>query len=190
MSQAALLQAVQAELHSAVASLSTKNCEIRGDEGQPPARFGKKSFVAIVPSGWSPGDTGPGGLNLGIDEVYSIRLVISYRTGHIPDDILMGKAFIDATNGLEPLIRSIMVVMRKNRYTDGSSGGILTRANASISGTDKFVEPLRWIGNDIQPQPVGPEWFHSEGRNPGAYGWMFNMHYGDARRLQTESNLE
>lgn len=190
MSMSALLQGVEAELINAVAALDATNCKIRGGDGQPPAKFGGRLFLAIVPMGWSPGPSGVDGFNTGLDETYTIDLVASYRTGHIPEDMLMGKAFIDATKGLEPFARSVMVVMRNNRYTDGAAGGILTRANTLISGADEIVEPLRWLGNDTQPTPVGAEWFSGSGEDPRAYGWRFTMHYGDCRRPQTEANLE
>ena len=185
MSLSALLQAVQNELREEVSSLDSKNCAIRGGDGQPPAKFGGRTFAAVVPTGWSLGTSGVDGFSTGLDEIYNVDIIISYRTGQIPEDLLMGKAFLDASKGLEPLVRSIMVVMRNNRYI-----GILRRANAITTATNELIEPLRWLGNDPQPQPVGPDWFSGEGQDARAYGWRFGLHYGDARRPQSESNLQ
>jgi len=174
-----------------VDSLGEINCRIRGGDGQPPAKWSGSVFASVVPVSWSP-TTGPDSFNSGLDETYNVDIVLSMRTGKIPDDKLMGEAFLKAVTGLEPIIRTIMVVMRKNRYTDSgdATGGILTRANALITGTNHIIEPLRWSGNSPQPIPVGPDWFHGTGEDARAYGWRYEMHYIDARRPQTESNLE
>jgi hypothetical protein len=190
VSISALLQGVRDELINSVSGCTSKSCGIRGGEGRPPGKYGGTIYTAVVPSLWSTGPTGIDGLNSGLDEYYAVDLVLSMRTGIIPDDRLMGSAFLDATKGLEPFIRSIMVVMRDYRYTDGVTGGVLTRANGLIAGANKIMEPLRWAGNDSQPSPVTPDWFGASGEDPRAYGWRFGIHYVDARRIQTEANLQ
>lgn len=185
MSLAALLTAVQDELISVQSWITAKNCGIRGGDGRPPHVWsGPKSapYVAIVPTGNGPGTE----FNDGLDETYSVDIVLTLRTGAIPDDRLMGEAFLKATTGLEPRYRSIMTTMLANRYTDGAAGGITKRAGI------EFVEPLRWLGNDAQPQPVGPDWFSADITSQNAatfFGWRFSLHYGEARRPQAISGF-
>lgn len=191
MSLGSILTAVRDELISKLEWVNDENCGVRGGEGAPPGVWATDFYVSIVPASWSP-PTQPGNLNFALDESYNIDIIITQRTGIIPNDRLMGEGFLDAVRGLEPRVREIMVVMRKNRYNDGTtSGGVLNRANAKLPGTDKIIEPLRWLGNDPKPSPVGPDWFQSKSQTDArSFGWIFGLHYGEARRIQTETNLE
>lgn len=187
MSLVALLTAVRDELiadATIVSWINSRNCSVRGGRGRPPFVFGGPLYVAVVPTDWGVG--GPESNN-GVAEGYAVDVVLTMRTGRIPDDKLMGEAFLKAITGLDPRARSIMTLMAKFRFTDGAAGGILTRANNAISETDKVVEPFRWLGNDPQPEPVGPDWFSSD-PSPNdlanAFGWRYALHYGESKRFQ------
>jgi len=186
MSQYALLIAVRDTLRASV-PLAHGDCDIELTGQPPPFWSGAAYYHAIHPTGWDPG---PVDLNQGLDELYSLAITLSRRTGYIPEqrhpeELLLRREAEGAYRAsFEEKARRLMVVMFSYRHT------ILTAANALISGDDKFIEPLRWGGNDPVPIQRGPDWFSGEPGDLAAHGFSLTLNYREARRMQALANLE
>ena len=196
MSFNALLMAVRDEFiedTTITAWAKKKTCGIRSGGGRPPGWAGQ-TYMAVVPVGWSPPTRED---QDALTEVYGLDLVFTLKTGKVPDDRLMEDAYLKVSSGLEPLVRSAMVLMQQRRYTSTDSlTGILRRANNRLiaEGADPnylIHKPLRWLGNDSEPTPMGPDWFLSDLQDTrdasSFFGWRFALHYGEAERTQPTS---
>lgn len=142
-------------------------------EGMPPPAAGQ-FYVGIHGATWNPGQTEQ---DIGIEEVYGVNVTVTARTPFVPKDRQADAVYAGALTGLDRIIRWIMVSIHQD-YT------LITDANTNV-GTDKFVEPLRWQGNDPEPVERGEEWFNAvDGRGKVPSGWSMTAKFGDARRFQ------
>jgi len=187
MSQFHLLDAVRTVLRDQL-HLPDNQCDIETDGRPPPVWGGAGTYYAIYPTGHIPGPTEP---NQGLDEYFSIAITLTRRTGLIPEDYLPEQLITQRASesteheaSLEVKAREVMVVMYTYRNT------IMTTANTNMSGSDGFIEPLRWAGNDPAPQRVGAEWFGASPGDTAALGYTYTLNYHEARRMQALANLE
>lgn len=184
MSLRHLLVAVKDQLVSSITDChDPRTCRITDRSGQPPAYTGQV-FYSIHPLDWFGGPS-QGTQNIGSDELYSVGVTISLKTGRTAPDRLMEQEYLAQTTGLDDRLREVIKVMTQNRYT-----GILARANANITN-HPIVEPLQWERCDPEPEIVGPDWFTSDpnSRRPDS-GWKQTAYFGGARRLQNINTME
>lgn len=147
------------------------------NDGQPPPTVGNQ-FIAVHGTSWKPNIVDQ---NQGIDEVADLTVTITARMQAIPYDIRGQEIYIRKSLELENVAQIVKINLHQN-YT------LIASANALLTGVDKIVEPLRWLGGDAQPKYASNRWFSSEDDNEYA-GLILTLQFGRARRMQTLTNI-
>lgn len=171
----ALLVATRDRLRSEL-KFNPEDCIIQED-GKPTPTCGPL-FVAIYGTDWSP-DTLD--MNRGIDERADIAITVTRRMSATAFDVRGESFYINDSLAIEDTIHKIKCQVHQN-YT------LITAANALLTGDNKIMEPLRWLGGDAQPQKVDNTWFSSEAPLDYA-GVTMTIRFGRARRMQSLSNI-
>jgi len=161
-----------------------EECGNRAD-GQPPANSGQL-FVSVFPGGLSPGPSPD--QQLGMDEIHSIGIGITQRTGIIPDDHMFKDALY-ADKGAFTIVQKILRVMR----TKAGKYEVLQTVNETISNDGvlgKFTEPLDFVSDVLQFVVKEHDWFFSEpadddhGLMCQHHGLYVEMTYSGARYFE------
>ncbi len=162
-----------------------EECGNRSD-GQPPANSGQL-FVSVFPGGLSPGPSSD--QQLGMDEIHSIGIGITQRTGIIPDD-RMFKDALYVEKGCFTIVQKILRVMR----TKAGKYDVLQTVNENISNDGvlgKFTEPLDFVSDVLQFVVKDHDWFFSEpagvdhGLKCQHHGLFVEMQYSGARYFES-----
>lgn len=150
-------------------------------KGQPIPSAGER-FIGLCGTSWTPNIKDQ---NRGLDEVYGFKAVVSFRSRVVPFDRQGRNLYVEALGSMSNHCRRIMVLLHQQvdfiEKTDGY---------ATALDIDKLTEFPRWFGTDPEPRSVTGEWFHSDNPNPEIdAGFVMEVRFGDARRMQTYANL-
>jgi hypothetical protein len=156
--------------------LQPEDCLVQNDARPTPACG--PLFISVYGSSWSPDIIDQ---NLGIDERADISITITRRLSATPYDMRGDAIYVEGSLAVENIANVIKRSVHQN-YT------LITNANALLDGTDKIMEPLRWLGGDATPSIVDNEWFSSTEENVYS-GIVFTINFGRARRMQTITNI-
>lgn len=142
MSMAALLTGTRDWLRSEL-SYSDNNCDVRPG-GKPPASMGQ-FYVSLEDSG-----VGSREKLQHLEEIYSITVYVTRRTGEQPRDRTQA-IYLAATTGLDARCRAILTKIHRNF-------DLMTSINELITDDgDLFQLPLFYQGV-AGPQFMGPDW--------------------------------
>ena len=180
MSLAKLMVAVKGQLITDLGTyldedLGSQHVDIMPDERPKPIMG--NWFASIYGTSWRPGNIDP---NNGIEEVYGLGVTVTMRQSSIPRDRSGLNLYVEASLSLDNLCRKIMTVIHQNT-TIGSTAG------NSMTGTDRIVEYLRWIGTDPKPRLEDGTWFGSE-QPDLEVGYVQEIRFDRATRYQSLTN--
>jgi len=173
MAYTELLTAVRNQLRTTITDMVDDCIDIEPEPGNPPG-FSGQEYISIVGNGWGPSASMTQD-HFGLDEEYGVRVILTRRTGYVPEDRMMEEVILKEVGGMETRMREILTSILLNRHT-------IRIADAEC------YEPLRWLGCDPWPRVVGPDWFlaapdpNSAG-NPNNYGLVWEARFGGAKRL-------
>lgn len=182
MSRSALAQAAVAQLRAPPneggLALPERQCGLAPDGGRPPPACGEL-YVGVYAGGRT--NRAPAA---GLDETYTLAVVLTLRAKRVPYDRL-GEKLVVPEGGLDDWSDRIRLCLG----SDFHDFRVSARANALI-GFDTadadsprgFAEGLKFLG-DEDPVPVGAEWFH--GTPADAAGVVQRLRFGGARRVQS-----
>jgi hypothetical protein len=178
MSAEAAASAIRSHLRKALA-LSEDECDVE-ESGQPPAMAGSR-YVAIQVQPTFPRDQPENAFA----ELYQCTITVTVRAQDHPADMHGTEVIHVGKPGLVKLGREIAIEMHASRYT------IMGLMNTLLdSGSQPFIEPLEWAGNNPDPDPVDPSWFGSDtddpsftSRNPA--GYKLDLNFSGLYRIQS-----
>jgi hypothetical protein len=180
----ALLTAVRDQLRLAAnaggLALAKTECELAPRSGKPPAVMGER-FVGI----WA-GDRSSLPVTLGLDEVYSVNVTVTYRTSRVPPD-RTGPNLTEAAGAFDDLVDAVRLCLALD-VADGRISGATGLANVALGFTGDntspapFYTPLVFLG-DGGNEDCGASWFSAEG-DEEPEGVKCTLRFGKVRRTQ------
>lgn len=180
MSMSALLTAVRDRLRATI-PLPPEVCDIQED-AQPIAQIGQL-YVAVHPLGIDPTEA-PDAM-MALDEFFGVGVTITRRIRSVPDDRLARQVYLDTitnqSTGMERLAYLIRVRIHKRQE-------VIDAANQLITGSQQFMEVLRWSGMDPWPKKVDGTWFFA--KPEAASGLTQTVMFSGGRRAQDFPTLD
>jgi hypothetical protein len=154
-------------------------------DGKPPA-FTGPLFVAVWPGRWQ------GNYVEGLAEEFGCNATVSLRASDVPADAIGEEVWAKDTEGMEAVLRKILVAVFSDRDTSLTDKSVLNRANVYIGSTaNGIVEKLQLLDGG-RPEEKGAEWFTARGAGrqaTSAAGLAQTISFGGAKRYQRYSNM-
>lgn len=178
MSAEAAAAAIRSHLRAALA-LTDLECDVE-ESGQPPATCGQR-YIAIRVTPIFARDQPENAFA----ELYQCTITVTVRAQDIPADAHGTEVIHSAVNALFKLCRQIAIEIHTNRYA------IMALMNELLEeGSQPFIEPLDWVGNNPDPDPVDPGWFGSDTQDPSfternPAGYKMDLNFGGLYRIQS-----
>ncbi len=165
--------------------LRNEECENRPD-GRPPANSGQL-YVAVFPLGLSQGPSPD--QQLGVDEIHSIGIGITQRTGLVPDDRMFRHA-VYHEKGAYTVFQRIHRLFRRKRVRVDMLSDINQAMQTDEEVLGVFIEPLDLVADTYQFVVKEHDWFLSEppdldhATNCQDHGIYVEMQFSGARYFE------
>lgn len=127
--------------------------------------------------------------------LYAVKVTVSMRMKSVPFDRIGPALLEDDTNGIDDIVDAIIAMMVNQQYD------VMNAANALIKGTPEwcnihtgvpshngFLEPLRLLGVDDEPQLRSGAWWQAQPDEPNA-GVTLSIRFGTGRRIQVLGSI-
>lgn len=170
--ESALLIAVRNQIQAYFAIDDTE-CQVEIND-EAPSNIGEM-YIVVFPGGVTPGDVHDSSGTV-IDELYAVNVSVYMRTRKTPRDRLRDR-LLSTTSALNYVVEQVKLCV-------DYQWSVMDKANAlmDLSVYQGFEECIRWVGQDVGPRDIAPDF--EAGNGTQRAGLTRTIHFGKARRLR------